>query len=679
MTILNLGIVAHVDAGKTSLTERLLFRAGVIDRIGSVDDGSTQTDSLALERQRGITIKSAVASFPVGGVTVNLIDTPGHPDFIAEVERALRVLDGAVLVVSAVEGVQAQTRILMRTLRRLRVPTLIFVNKIDRRGARHEDLLADLAAMLTPALAPMGRPTGLGTPGAAFEPGTARLAEALAEHDEQAMAAFVHDAADVRLEPELARQTAAGLVHPVYFGSATTGAGVDALVSGLATILPAATGDPGAPLSATVFKVERGPAGEKIAYVRLFAGTIHVRDQLPAGKVTAIGIPSGGTAVPVGSVAAGQIGKLWGLRTVRIGDTIGADPPRAGAAQLFAPPTLETVVVPRNPRDRARLHAALAQLAEQDPLIDLRLSDTPSDAPSDAPSGSASGSASGSGAGSPSGSAAGSPGVSLAVSLYGEVQKEVIEATLAAEYGVLVDFRESTIVYVEQVAGTGSAVELLGAPDNPFLATVGLRVEPSDRGVEFHLDVPVESMPMYVYNRAADFEAAMSSYVRDTLRQGLHGWNVTGARVTMTTSGYQAPGSSAADYRKLTPLVLMRALRQAGTRICEPVHRFHLEIPASTTGVVLGLLSKLGAVPSSQDQRRDWCEVTGTIPAARIRDLERRLPGISHGLGVLEYAFDHHRPVHGTPPVRPRSDHNPLNRKEYLLWVSRRVAAGPVG
>ena len=132
MRTLNLGILAHVDAGKTSLTERLLHAAGVIDEIGSVDDGSTQTDSLALERQRGITIKSAVVSFAIDDVTVNLIDTPGHPDFIAEVERVLSVLDGAVLVVSAVEGVQAQTRVLMRALQRLRVPTLIFVNKIDR-------------------------------------------------------------------------------------------------------------------------------------------------------------------------------------------------------------------------------------------------------------------------------------------------------------------------------------------------------------------------------------------------------------------------------------------------------------------------------------------------------------------------------------------------------------------
>ncbi|HTW05472.1 MAG TPA: GTP-binding protein, partial [Streptosporangiaceae bacterium] len=150
MSTLNLGILAHVDAGKTSLTERLLFAAGVIDEIGSVDDGSTQTDTLALERQRGITIKSAVVSFAVGGRTVNLIDTPGHPDFIAEVERVLTVLDGAVLVISAVEGVQAQTRVLMRTLQRLRIPTLIFVNKIDRAGADDERVLRDIRARLTP-------------------------------------------------------------------------------------------------------------------------------------------------------------------------------------------------------------------------------------------------------------------------------------------------------------------------------------------------------------------------------------------------------------------------------------------------------------------------------------------------------------------------------------------------
>src|SRR5438309_2929434 len=154
---LNLGILAHVDAGKTTLTERLLYAAGVIDAIGSVHDGTTQTDSLALEQQRGITIKSAVASFPIDDVTVNLIDTPGHPDFIAEVDRVLSVLDGVVLVVSAVEGVQPQTRILMRSLDRLRMPALLFVNKIDRAGARPGGVLDEIARRLTGAAIAVGR------------------------------------------------------------------------------------------------------------------------------------------------------------------------------------------------------------------------------------------------------------------------------------------------------------------------------------------------------------------------------------------------------------------------------------------------------------------------------------------------------------------------------------------
>src|SRR5215207_6145881 len=163
MSTLNLGIVAHVDAGKTTLTERLLHAAGVIDEIGRVDDGSTQTDTLTLERQRGITIKSGVVSFVIDDITVNVVDTPGHPDFIAEVERALGVLDGAVLVLSAVEGVQSQTRVLMRALRRLAIPTLIFVNKLDRGGADPERVLRDVAEKLTPAIVAMASARDAGT------------------------------------------------------------------------------------------------------------------------------------------------------------------------------------------------------------------------------------------------------------------------------------------------------------------------------------------------------------------------------------------------------------------------------------------------------------------------------------------------------------------------------------
>src|SRR6266566_7602562 len=241
MNCLNIGILAHVDAGKTSLTERLLFAAGVIDEIGSVDAGTTQTDSLALERQRGITIRSAVASFPIDGVTVNLIDTPGHPDFIAEVERVLSVLDGALLVLSAVEGVQPQTRILMRALQRLHIPTLMFINKIDRPGAGDERVLKAISERLGTAIVPMGTARELGTRAAyvtlsgADDPEfLTRQAEVLAERDEGILAAYVEDESRVpyqQLREELAVQTQRALVYPVFFGSAITGAGVEPLMA----------------------------------------------------------------------------------------------------------------------------------------------------------------------------------------------------------------------------------------------------------------------------------------------------------------------------------------------------------------------------------------------------------------------------------------------------------------
>jgi ribosomal protection tetracycline resistance protein len=657
---LNLGILAHVDAGKTTLTERLLYDAGVIGEIGSVDQGSTQTDTLALERQRGITIKSAVVSFRIDDVTVNLIDTPGHPDFIAEVERVLNVLDGAVLVVSAVEGVQAQTRVLMRTLRRLRIPTVVFVNKIDRGGAAPERVLQAIAERLDPAVVAMGSASGPGTRAAAFMPSTAgdagfasRLVDLLADHDERLLAAYVDGGATVsfrRLRAELARQTRKALVHPVFFGSAVTGAGVGSLTAGIAELLPAADGDAGGPVSGAVFKIERGPAGEKIAYVRLFSGTVRVRDRLRFGgheeKVTAIAVFEDGAAVRRPSVAAGQIGKLWGLGEVRVGDQVGV--PRAtGPGHHFDPPTLETVVVPSRPADKGRLHLALTQLAEQDPLIDLRQDDLRQE---------------------------------LHVSLYGEVQKEVIGATLAADFGLEVGFRETTTICIERPTGTGAAVERLNKAPNPFLATVGLRVAPAPAGsgVGFQVEAELGSMPLA-------FFAAVEDTVRETLRQGLHGWEVTDCTVAMTHSGYLAKhslghqrfnksmSSTGEDFRKLTPLVLMRALRRAGTVVCEPIHRFRLEVPDDTLGAVLPVLAGLDAVPRTPVPRGSSYLVEGEVPAARVHELQQRLSALTRGEGVLESALDRYQPVRGPVPTRPRTDHNPLDRKEYLRHVLRRA------
>ncbi|MEU2423346.1 translation factor GTPase family protein [Streptomyces sp. NPDC007851] len=670
MHLLNLGILAHVDAGKTSLTERLLHTAGVIDELGSVDAGTTRTDTLALERRRGITIRSAVVLFPLDGVTVNLIDTPGHPDFIAEVERVLGVLDGAVLVVSAVEGVQAQTRVLMRTLRRLGIPTLILVNKIDRRGARDEAVLAQLARRLAVPLVPMGRAAALGTPAARFLPGFGPAApEVLADHDDALLTAYLDGGVpDAVLRAALADQTRRCLVHPVYFGSAVTGAGVPDLITGIGRLLPAAGGDSAEPVSGTVFKVERGPAGEQIAYARIFSGSLRVRDRIPfgndtgprtgvraesrgaggreVGRVTGLSVFDRGAEHRRDSAGAGRIVKVWGLGGVRIGDALGR--PVRAYEHHFAPPTLETVVVPAPGTDRRALHLALSQLAEQDPLIDVRHDETRKE---------------------------------TSVSLYGEVQKEVLQATLADEYGLDVTFRETTTVYVERLAGTGAAVEFNKKDGNPFLATVGLRVEPAPvgSGVGFGLAVELGSMP-YAFFKAVE------DTVRETLGQGLHGWRIPDCTVTMTHSGYsprqshahqrfdKSMSSTGQDFRGLTPLVLTEALRRAGTRVHEPMHRFRLEAPVDTLGALLPVLTRLGAPPRSTATPGALCVLEGAVPAARVHRLEQLLPGLTRGEGELESAFDHYAPVaRGTVPERPRTDHNPLDRKEYLLKVAARV------
>ena len=576
MRCLNLGILAHVDAGKTSLTERLLYEAGVIDAVGSVDAGTTQTDTLALERTRGITIRAAVVSFAIGETTVNLIDTPGHPDFIAEVERVLALLDGAVLVISAVEGVQAQTRVLYGALQRLGVPTLIFVNKIDRAGAQDAALLARIAERLSPASWRWARSRDLGLRRAAvraFGP------------DDPAFVARPRRAAGRR--GRCAAGGVRGRPHAALRGPARCAGRPD---RGL-------PGPPGVLRLGHHRRWHRGPAGrDRRAVARAGAGRrrasergglqgrarrrrradrlraavwdgrVDARERLAVHgeerRVTRIELFDDGEAKPVDTLPAGRIGKLWGLGDIRIGDPLGA--PRHGLARQFAAPTLETVVRPVRGSDKGRLFAALAQLAEQDPLIALRQDDLRGE---------------------------------IAVSLYGEVQKEVIRDTLAADFRVEADFAETTPICIERLVGEGAA---LWEPPYPFIARVGLRVEPRapGAGVEFRLEVDVGSLP-------AAFFKAVEDAVRETLHQGLQGWEIPDAFVAMThVIRYRHwATSNPAEHRRLTPLALMQAVKRAGTVVCEPIDRFSLSAPEAALAALLPELARLEAECSGRRAR----------------------------------------------------------------------------
>lgn len=569
---LNLGILAHVDAGKTTLTERLLYSTGTIDRLGSVDRGTSATDTMTLERRRGITIRTAVASFRMSDVTVNLIDTPGHPDFIAEVERALGILDGVILVVSAVEGVQSQTRLLMRALHRLQVPTTLFVNKVDRIGADPERVGEQIRRLLKPA------------------PGTR-----------------------------------------VHVGSARTGDGVPELLAGIRE-MPSARGDSAGPLSATVFSIDSGGH----AWVRVYDGTIRLRERLgPRSRITAI---QGSDGRPVKSLGPGDIGMLTGLDHPRVDDRLGADGARE--VSTLRPPTLETVVDATDPDERGALLNALSMLSDQDPLINLRQDDDRKE---------------------------------IRLSLHGEVQRQVIEARLADDFGVSASFRPLSVVCVERVTGVGMALETIATEPNPYLATVGLRIEPAavDSGVSFALEVEAGSMP-------PAFFTAVRAAVEDLLHQGLHGWEVTDCLVTMTNSGYWARqshshgtfdksmSSTAGDFRILTPAVLMRALRQAGTIVCEPVDAFRLDLLPDQVPTLLGELARWEADITSTELTDHEARIEGVVPTRLVDTVQGRLPNLTSGEGVWESRLDHYRPVRGAAPTRPRVGVDPGDWAAYL-------------
>jgi ribosomal protection tetracycline resistance protein len=410
----------------------------------------------------------------------------------------------------------------------------------------------------------------------------AGLTELLAERSDRLLATFVRDEAGVpydQLRAELAAQTRRSQVCPVYFGSAITGAGITDLMVGIAELLPVSGGDPDGPLAGSIFKIERGSNAEKVAYVRLFSGTVRLRDRITFGagldgKVTALAVFERGPAVQRSEVSAGQIAKLWGLAEARVGDRIG-DVATGDGGHQFPPPTLESAVVPCEPGDRNRLRVALGQLAEQDPLINVRQDDERQE---------------------------------IYVSLYGAVQREVIQATLADDFNVAATFRETTMIYIERPLGSASAVEVLQSDSHPYSATVGLRVEPgpAGSGVRFRLDFDPRLVPLYIYKTVGHFTGAMTQYIRHALEKGLYGWQVTDCVVTMNKCGYYVgdgatkrvlPTSrtTAADFRKLTPLVLMEALRQAGTVVCQPMARVRLELPAPRMGDVLSALARLGA------------------------------------------------------------------------------------
>lgn len=635
--IRNIGLLAHVDAGKTTTTEQMLYHAGRIRTAGRVDDGTTQTDYLDVERQRGISVRMAATVLPWKGCEINLVDTPGHTDFVSEVERSLQVLDGVVLVISAAEGVQSHTETLWHALRSRGVPTLLYINKVDRWGADPARVFRQIQSTLTDraipiqALPPTERDcrcvTGLPPQ---------ELLGRLAELDDDALERYLGDGQldPAWLQQRLAQLTSAGQAFPVLFGSSLRGVGIPELLDAVVALLPPPVIS-SATVSGVVFKVERDPAMGRLAYVRLYGGTLHPRDAvLVAGRAEPARIVQirkmyARHQVDAAVFPAGDIGVLCGLGAVRAGDTLG-DP--AGVPPLYrmAQPVLRVRVWPLQTQALPRLLAALQELSDEDPHLEVQWQ----------------------------------PEVrELNLTVMGPIQVEIIQSLLTARFGIHARFDPPTVIYRETPVGTGEGEVTYVSPIGPGYARVQLRVEPGAPGSGLSFTNRVRHDDLY-----PQFAAEVERTVPQVLQQGLWGWLVTDLHVSLIGGAFDSIVTTVGDYTHATPMALMSALSAAGVRLLEPVYHFRLSLPADCSGRVMAELLQMRSLLEPPNAEGDRLHLTGTVPVATFLGFPARLSGLTAGRGALSVHPAGYQPA---PPAahaeRPRTGIDPLDRPRYLL------------
>jgi len=646
MKTINIGVLAHVDAGKTTLTERILLETGIINAVGSVDKGNTVTDSLELERKRGITIKASAVSFWIGDVKVNLIDTPGHADFISEVEHSLSILDGVILVISAVEGVQSQTKVLMNTLMELNIPTILFVNKVDRIGANYGKVIEEIKLSLTESIIELTEISNEGSNNVAVRARQLDIdewVERLSAHNERLLSDYIENVTiqDSELFTELCVQTRSAKIFPVVAGSAALGIGVDRIIEYLRQFFPINLHQDEAPLSAIVFKIGKSDTGERLAYIRVYEGCLTIRSEIAvvradvdeklSFKIKKLETLEHGGRIPTSCVYGGDIAVLFST-DLRIGDILGQNSDRMKVIAFQEPP-IRIQIAARQIEDTHRLHEALAELTAEDPFIQYAQNPANHE---------------------------------MSIKIFGDIQKEVIEETLKNQFGLEADFSNPEVICIERPASSGSAVEFMGEAGNPFYATVGLRIEPGavSSGLQYRLEVELGSLPL-------PFQRAIKETVEDTLREGLHGWEVRDLIVTLTHTGYSSPVTTAGDFRNLVPLVLMKALHEASTMVYEPYHSYFLRIPESSLNKALYYLTMLQATFSDPTPEPNGYSLQGALPVRNTDSLKQVLYSFTGGEGFLSTKPGEYYPIAGTPPEKCRSRPNPLNRKAYLLHIHR--------
>ena len=657
----NIGILAHVDSGKTTLTEQLLYLMGAIRNAGSVDAGTTATDSLSVEKQRGISVRTSTASAEWKGVTINIIDTPGHIDFAGEVERAISALDYAVVIVSAVEGVRAHTENILKSLDATNLPRIIFINKTDRTGADTSRVINELKSISSQSHLVLtefaddasDNPKVKMIDGDAFR---FSATEALADICDEAADAFLSDEVlSLKRAEELVRQEISSCrLTPVVFGSAKYSIGIEELADALVKYMPDAKRRKTDDLCGIIFKIEHDKTLGKISHIRLFGGEIANRDEValfaPEEKITvqsdAVEIEAkppvkekvsqikkfcGARSTDTGIIKSGDVAAVCGLPSAKTGHFVGSV--AVSESAKLVNPFLRVKVTPSDsdPLKVPALAAALSELSDEEPYIDARWENGQKE---------------------------------ITISTTGRIQLEVLGNLLKERYDLSAEFSPPTVIYKETPSAKGFAKARYTMP-KPCWAVVEFLLEPMPRGygVSYHGRLP-SNQCFYRY------QSHIRSSFNSCLEQGLYGWEVTDFKCTLIGGEHHTIHTHPLDFFVCTPMAFMNGLSEIGSTILEPLLKIRVTAPEELSGKVFSEIVKMGGEYDTPVIRSGIATLEAIVPVATSMNFPERLATLSSGKAVLSQSFYGYRECRdGEEHINPRRGVNPLDRSKWILWA----------
>ncbi len=630
MNVRNIGIFAHVDAGKTTLSEQLLVHAGSIRQAGRVDQGTAHTDDLPVERRRGISVRATCVSLRWKDTVIQLIDTPGHTDFSAEIERSFWALDAAVLVVDAVQGIQPQTEALYRALKEQGLPFLFFLNKMDREGADPDRVYRQIRRRLTEAIVPLWD--------------AEKTAEAVCEQGDGLLARYLEgeEIPPEEIRSHLMPLARAGKVYPALYGSALRDQGIDALMDAIVEDLPAP--DPGSgALCGVAFAAARDRLMGRGIWVRLFSGSLENRMpvELQTGRDRITGEPilvqrkisqiRDAAGNDLGALRAGGVGILYGLGDLEIGHVFGDATalPRTIQPGRFRTPLITVRVIPEQEDQLQAVREACAELSSEDPLLHAEYERATGE---------------------------------LRMQVMGKVQLEILQELLLSRFGVRVRFGEPTVIYRETIRKRATGFVAYTMP-KPCWAILEFDLKPAPRGsgVTFRSAVPAKDiLPRYQHQVEQALPLALS--------QGRLGWPVTDVEITLIGGNHHLVHTHPLDFIVATPMAIQDGLQRGGSVLLEPILEIRFGMQPECVGRVMSDVRQMRGEVTDTRTDEDTVTLTALVPAASSMDYPTAFAAVTGGKGSMSVALHSYRecPTE-TGVIARRRSVDPLDTARYIL------------